>query len=155
MQALQNANPEGRAGAVGDGESVSAAEMDKLVRRAAASSVAGLFLMQARTYPDRIALVEGDRRLTYGELGHRVGALAAWLRQRSVGQGARIAILSENRLEYLELFLAAAWIGAIVACQNWRLAAPELVHCLTLVEPEAILVSPRHAAGFQSAFRPC
>ena len=118
--------------------------MDGLVRHAAASSVAGLFLMQARMYPDRMALVDGDRTLTYAQVGGRVAALAGWLQQRGVEQGTRVAILSENRLEYLELFLAAAWIGAIVACQNWRLAPPELAHCLALVEPDAMLVSPRH-----------
>ncbi|HEV8390203.1 MAG TPA: AMP-binding protein [Dongiaceae bacterium] len=121
------------------------ADVDSLVRRGAGSSVAGLFLMQARLHPDRIALAAGDRKLTYGEVGGRVAALAAWLRHRGIGEGARVAILSENRLEYLELFLAAAWIGAIVACQNWRLAPPELAHCLALVEPDVILVSPRHA----------
>jgi len=120
-----------------------ASDANGLVRRSAASSVAGLFRMQVRLYPDRIALVEGDRRLSYGAVGRRVAALAGWLRDRGVGRGARIAILSENRLEYLELFLAAGWIGAIVACQNWRLATPELAHCLSLVEPEVILVSPR------------
>src|SRR5688572_9635551 len=105
-------------------ESLSAAEVERLVHRATGSTVAGLFLMQARLHPDRIALVDGGR-LTYAELGRRATALAGWLQRRGVGQGARVAILSENRLEYLELFLAAAWIGAIVACQNWRLAAPE------------------------------
>ncbi|MEZ5834080.1 MAG: class I adenylate-forming enzyme family protein [Dongiaceae bacterium] len=83
--------------------------------------------------------------MTYGAVARRTAALAEWLRQQGVEQGARVAILSENRLEYLELFLAAARIGAIVACQNWRLAAPELAHCLELVEPRGILVSPRHA----------
>jgi fatty-acyl-CoA synthase len=125
-------------------------EADKLVRRAAGSSVAGLFLMQARLHPDRPALIEGDRCLTYADVGSRVAALAGWLQRRGIGQGDRVAILSENRLEYLELFLAAAWIGAIVACQNWRLAVPELTHCLSLVEPKAILVSPRHAERLAS-----
>ena len=136
---------------------VKATETDGLVQQAAASSVASLFLMQARIHPDRPALVEGDRRLSYGEVGQRVAALAGWLRRHGVGQGDRVAILSENRLEYLELFLAAARIGAIVACQNWRLAAPELAHCLALVEPRAILVSPRHADRLAAvaAFRPC
>ncbi len=120
-------------------------EVSRLIRRAAASSAASLFLMQVQIHPDRLALVEGDRRLTYGDLGGRVAALAGWLERRGVKQGDRVAILSENRLEYLELFLAAAWIGAIVACQNWRLAAPELAHCIALVEPQAILVSERHA----------
>ena len=124
---------------------VSGIETDGLIRRAAASSVASLFLMQARMYPDRLALVESGRKFTYGDLAWRVTSLAGWLERRGVKPGARVAILSENRLEYLELFLAAAWNGAIVACQNWRLATPELAHCLSLVEPEAILVSPRHA----------
>ena len=70
--------------------------MDGLVRRAAASTVASLFLMQARRYPNRVALVEGERRLTYGELASRVGALGNWLQRRGVKQGARIAILSES-----------------------------------------------------------
>ena len=59
--------------------------------------------------------------------------------------GSRIAVLSENRAEYLEVFLAAAHLGAIVACQNTRLAPPELAHCLGLVEPELVIVSPRYA----------
>src|SRR5689334_7273568 len=73
---------------------------------------------------------------------------------RGVKHGDRIAILSENRLEFLELFLAAARLGAIVACQNWRLAGPELVHCLNLVEPAAVLVSPRHEAKLAALNRP-
>ena len=130
---------------------VNATETEGLVQQAAASSVASLFLMQARIHPDRPALVEGDRKLSYRDVGRRVAALAHWLQRHDVGQGDRVAILSENRLEYLELFLAAAWIGAIVACQNWRLAAPELAHCLGLVEPKAILVSPRHADRLAAA----
>ena len=125
---------------------VSATDTAQLIQRAAASSVASLFLMQARLHPDRPALVADDRRLTYGDVAPRVAALAGWLQKHGVGHGDRVAILSENRLEYLELFLAVAWIGAIVACQNWRLAEPELAHCLSLVEPKAILVSPRHAS---------
>jgi fatty-acyl-CoA synthase len=124
---------------------VGASETDRMIQRAAASSVANLFWMQVRMYPDRLALVESGRKLTYNDLGWRVIALAGWLERRGIKHGTRVAVLSENRLEYLELFLAAAWNGAIVACQNWRLATPELAHCLSLVEPEAILVSPRHA----------
>jgi acyl-CoA synthetase (AMP-forming)/AMP-acid ligase II len=130
---------------------VNATGTEGLVQQAAASSVASLFLMQVRIHPGRPALVEGDRTLSYRDVGRRVAALAHWLRRHGVGQGDRVAILSENRLEYLELFLAAAWIGAIVACQNWRLAAPELAHCLSLVEPKAILVSPRHADRLAAA----
>ena len=121
-------------------------ELDLLVRHAAASTVASLFTTPVQLCPERLALVDGERRITYAALSERVRRLAAWLRRRGVGQGTRVAILSENRLEYLELFLAAAWLGAVAACQNWRLAPPELAHCLKLAEPEAMILSTRHAA---------
>lgn len=116
-----------------------------LVRRSAASTVASLFDAQARIHPGAVALEDAARRITYAELDGRTRRLAGFLAASGVGRGSRVAILAENRLEYLELFIAAARIGAVVACQNWRLAAPELVHCLDLVEPQCVLVSPRYA----------
>jgi fatty-acyl-CoA synthase len=117
---------------------------DSLVRRAAGSTVASLFATQADRAPKRPAVVAGDRTLSYGELAERVRRLAGVLTARGLGRGARIAILSENRAEFVELFLAAGSVGAVVACQNWRLAPPELAHSLDLVQPNAIFASPRH-----------
>ena len=37
-----------------------------------------------------------------------------------------------------------AKIGAIIACQNWRLAEPELTHCISWLH-QMLLTSPRHA----------
>jgi fatty-acyl-CoA synthase len=116
------------------------------VRRAAASTVGSLFEARATVHPDRLAVVDGSTRSTYGELSRRSALLAGAFAARGVGKGDRIAILSENRVEYLETFLAASRLGAIVACQNWRLAPPELAHCLDLVAPKLLLASSRHAS---------
>lgn len=116
-----------------------------LVSAAARSTVSSLFVQQARLHPDRIAVDDGKRRFSYAELERRSARLARVLAAHGIGAGDRIAILSENRIEYLETFLAAGRIGAIVACQNWRLARPELAHCLALVRPRLLLASPRHA----------
>ena len=124
---------------------MTAPDSGPLVQRAAASSVASLFAAHARVHPGRVAVEDAERVLTYGELANRVRRLASALPARGVGRGSRVAVLSENRAEYLELLLAAAHLGAIVACQNWRLAAPELAHCLHLVEPTCVFVSERHA----------
>jgi acyl-CoA synthetase (AMP-forming)/AMP-acid ligase II len=124
-----------------------------LVRRAAGSTVASLFLAQARLHPERAAIVDGTRRLTYGALAERVRRLAGLLDARGWGRGTRLAILSENRAEYLELFLAAAMVGAVVACQNCRLAPPELARCLDLIEPEALFASPGQASKLAAAGR--
>jgi acyl-CoA synthetase (AMP-forming)/AMP-acid ligase II len=123
-----------------------------LVRRASRVTVADLFDARARVSPDRVAVEDASRVLTYGELARRTKGLARSLADRGVARGERICVLSENRVEYLEVFLAAARLGAIVACPSWRLAAPELLHCFDLVEPVVTFVSPRHQGKLPGRF---
>ena len=108
-------------------------------------TVGSLFAAQCRLGPDRIALQQGHRQVTYAALADRVTRLARHLAACGVGHGARVAVLSENRCEYVETQLACASLGAIAACQNWRQADGELLHCLRLVAPVLACVSPRHA----------
>jgi acyl-CoA synthetase (AMP-forming)/AMP-acid ligase II len=115
--------------------------------------VASLFFAQARREPNAVAIADGGRVITYGALATRVAKLATLLGERGVRAGDRVALLSENRAEYLELMLAAAAVGAIVACQSWRIALGELTHCVSLAEPALAIASPRFrdrvgAAGF-------
>lgn len=56
-------------------------------------------------------------------------------------------MLSENRLEYVEVAIAASLCGALVGCQNWRMASPELQHCFALLGPAIVFVSPRFRAA--------
>lgn len=113
------------------------------IRHACSSTVGSLFLAQARQRGDALALVDGERRLGYAALAQRTVQLARALAARGIGRGDRIAILSENRAEYVEVQLAAAHLGAIAACQNHRMADAELQYCLRHVAPAAAFVSPR------------
>src|SRR5690242_11016764 len=120
-------------------------ERSQGVARAAVSTVGSLFSARARIHPDRVAVEDGARTVTYGEAARRTLALAQALRVRGVKRGDRIGILSENRAEYLEVFLAAARLGAVVACPSWRATPQELTHCLDLVAPSCTFASPRYA----------
>jgi acyl-CoA synthetase (AMP-forming)/AMP-acid ligase II len=117
-----------------------------LVLTASQLTVDALFRARVRRHPSRPALQSGGRQILYAELDDRVHRLALVLAGEGLLRGDRVAILSENRTEYVELQLAAARLGLIVACQNWRLAEPELAHCLALVEPKLSFVSERHSA---------
>jgi fatty-acyl-CoA synthase len=108
-------------------------------------TVGALFREQVRLGPSRPALEDGDKVWTYAELNGRVNRLVHVLAARGIGRGDRVAVLSENRHEYVETILAAAKLGVLVACQNWRLADAELLHCLTLAEPRLVLCSERLA----------
>jgi fatty-acyl-CoA synthase len=112
-----------------------------LPARAAATSLGALFRARARTDPERVALIEGARQVSFGELNDRVNRLAQVLAKAGVVHGDRVAMLARNAAAWVELELAAAKLGAIVAAQNWRLAPPELEHCLRLAAPRVLLVA--------------
>jgi acyl-CoA synthetase (AMP-forming)/AMP-acid ligase II len=123
-----------------DGSALAVAD----ISRAGHLTVYGLFSAQVSRDPDAVAVEQGALRRTYGQVQERVLRLASGLRARGVARGDRIALLSENRHEYVEIELAAACLGAIVACQNWRLATAELQHCINLVSPVLVIVSRRY-----------
>jgi len=120
------------------------------VHRAGGLTVYELFAAQVSRDVTAIAIEQGELRLTYAALDARVRKLAGALLDMGVTRGKRIALLSENRHEYIEIQLAAAFIGAIVACQNWRLAPAELRHCVALVSPSLIIASERFAARVEA-----
>jgi acyl-CoA synthetase (AMP-forming)/AMP-acid ligase II len=106
-------------------------------------TVGAIFRAQVTARADRTALEQGLRALTYAELDARTNRLARALEAAGAQSGTRVAILSENRLEYVEVELACAKLGAIAACLNWRQADPEMRHCIQLVQPALVLASGR------------
>jgi acyl-CoA synthetase (AMP-forming)/AMP-acid ligase II len=118
--------------------------MTDLIHRSRASTVFDLFQARARLHPGRVAVQDAGGARTYRELEDRSVGLAGALAARGIGRGDPVAILSENRAEYLEVVLAAARLGAVVACLNWRLTAREIDEALAVVTPSLVVVSPRH-----------
>ncbi len=116
--------------------------------RASGLLIGDMFRQAIQAGPNRVALRDKDNALTYAQLGERVSRLAGLLAARGVGPGDRVAVLSENRREYVEVLLACAERGAIAACQNWRQSDAELTHCVRLVSPVLAMVSPRYADAF-------
>ena len=113
--------------------------------RAGQLSLSGLFDAQVARHPQRAALQCGASSWTYLELGERVQRLAAGLAALGLQAGDRIAILAENRAEYVELELAVARLGVVLACQNWRQSDDELAYCIQLVTPKLLVFSARQA----------
>ena len=79
---------------------------------------------------DRIALVDGDRRITYSELDRRTDQLAHALSESGVRQGDRVAVLMSNSAAFLETLFAATKLGAVFVPINFRLAPPEVAYLL-------------------------
>ena len=104
------------------------------------SDVGAMFHRRVAAHPDQIAVIDGDTNRTYSQLEERSNRLAQLMVGMGLEQGDRIALLARNCSEYIEVELAAAKTGIIVAALNWRLAQRELSHCVQLVEPSLIIV---------------
>jgi acyl-CoA synthetase (AMP-forming)/AMP-acid ligase II len=79
---------------------------------------------------DRIALIDGDLRITYAEFDRRTDQLARALRELGVRQGDRVAALLVNSAAFLETMFATAKLGALFVPINFRLTAPEVTYLL-------------------------
>jgi acyl-CoA synthetase (AMP-forming)/AMP-acid ligase II len=113
----------------------SAAEM-----AGATPTVGELFRARAQIQGSSAAIEYQGRRVSYGELLDRVDRLVSVLATCGLVRGDRVALLSRNRPEYLEVELAAAHLGVITACLNWRLSKRELAYCIELVSPNLLIV---------------
>lgn len=89
-------------------------------------SIDAMFRDAVSTFTDRVAVVDEDRRVTYGELDAQVEALASGLLALGYEKGQRIALLLGNKLEFISLFLAASRIGMISVPMNTRQRMPEI-----------------------------
>lgn len=89
------------------------------------------------------AIVFGSRSRTYGELRDWSRRVANALVGLGIEELDRVAILSSNRLEFLEIEVGIAGARAIMVPLNWRLREGELATLLRRSQARAIFVEDR------------
>jgi acyl-CoA synthetase (AMP-forming)/AMP-acid ligase II len=102
----------------------------------------------ARLDPAREALIDVDsgRRMTFGALDERVRRLSnALMGELSLEKGDRVAILSRNCIEYMEIYYACARVGMIAQPINWRLGEAEMARILADGSPRLVVVSAQYS----------
>ena len=104
-------------------------------RQAGFADLGELIGAVARRTPGAKAVDDGTRAVSYEALDSRSNRAASLLSSAGVGRGDRFAVLAENRIEYLELTLAAARTGSTLCALNWRFSPSELDHCIRLTSP--------------------
>jgi fatty-acyl-CoA synthase len=84
----------------------------------------------ASVFRERTAVIDGDRRYSYAELGERVRRLASALKARGVQPGDRVAVLAPNAPPLLEAHFAVPMARAVLVAINTRLSAGEVAYIL-------------------------
>lgn len=114
-------------------------------------NVHAFFRARVAEAPDALALVDGDRRFTYGELDARAERLADGLVARGVRKGERVATLIGNRAEVVEVSLACARLGAIHVPLDIRQRRPEIAYAVAQSGAMALLFDVAHAGELPDA----
>ena len=84
----------------------------------------------AYLYPEKVAVVDRERRYTYRQLAERSWRLANALRSARLQKGDRVATLLFNSAPMLEAHFGVPAAGGILVAINTRLASPEVGYIL-------------------------
>lgn len=95
----------------------------------------------ASDMPDAPALLSDSERFTYAELNARVNRYARWARNTGFRKGDVVALLMENRPEYVAVWLGLSKAGVAVALLNTNLRGAALSHCVLAAAAKAVIVS--------------
>lgn len=118
-------------------------------------AIGDLFEHAVDLMPDRTALLEGDRRLTYAELDKRANRLAHHLLHLGVRPTDKVAVYSRNRIEAIESMIAIYKIRAVMVNVNFRYVADELRYLLDNSDSVAVIVERRYADVLTEALPDC
>ena len=115
--------------------------------------IADIWETIAARQPDRPAVIQGARVVTWGQFDARADALAARLVEAGVGHDAKVAAYLFNGPEYLETYFAAFKAGLDPINTNYRYGGEELTYLFDNADAQAVVFHAGFTATLE-AIRP-
>jgi fatty-acyl-CoA synthase len=99
----------------------------------------GFLERAAAIYPDKVAVIHGERRITYRTMRERCRRLAGALAARGIGRGDTVSIMAPNVPEMLEAHYGVPMTGAVLNAINYRLDAATIAFILEHAETRVLI----------------
>ena len=106
---------------------------------------------QARATPDAVVFHYLDRTMTYGGLDAYADRIAHWARVAGIGRGDAVALVMDNRPEYVATWLGLLKVGAVVALINTNLRGSPLAHSIAIAGARHVIVGAELAQTYADA----
>jgi fatty-acyl-CoA synthase len=123
----------------------------RLVKPSAARSIVDIVEAQVRKRPRNIAILYLDQAMSYAELDARANRYANWARGQGIGRGACVALLMDNRPDYICAWLGMFKAGAQVALINTNLLGASLSHSIAMSGARHVIAGAELAANLKDA----
>jgi fatty-acyl-CoA synthase len=104
-----------------------------------------------RKTPDALAILFEDRTVTYRALNEHANRYARWAQAQGIGRGDVVALLMENRPEYLFAWLGLVRVGAIAALVNTNLRGSALAHSISIAQARHLVLGAELAESWREA----
>ena len=101
-------------------------------------------------YPNNIALLDDDSTYTYAEMEEEANRYAHWAMGAGISKGDVVALIMENRPEYIFAQFGLSKVGAVVALINTNLTGAPLAHCINISEANHIVLGSELAETVMS-----
>lgn len=101
--------------------------------------------INARHFPAAAALKDRTRSFTYPETNRRVNRLSHSLLGMGLKKGDKVAVLLENCIEIIEIYLAVAKTGIIIVPMNFRLVGKDIDYIVNNSDSKALIVDNEFA----------
>ncbi|MDE1987704.1 MAG: long-chain-acyl-CoA synthetase [Alphaproteobacteria bacterium] len=101
--------------------------------------------------PANIAILYQDRTVSYRALDEGANRYAHWAMAQGIKYGDVVALLMENRPEYLTAWLGLHKLGAVVALINTNLTGQALAHCIAIAGARHIIVGAELSESYADA----
>ncbi len=105
-------------------------------------NIGTLLTKTAKTFPEKLAIVHGSKKLTYAEFNAGANRLANALSHLGMNQGDNVALLQHNYPEMLESMFACFKAGYGAVPINWRLHPKEVSFIIDHSQAKAVILSP-------------
>jgi crotonobetaine/carnitine-CoA ligase len=105
---------------------------------------------QAERYGERVLLVAGETRWSFGQTAAIAAASAQALVDAGIRPGDRVALMCSNRPEFLQVYLGCAWLGAIAVPINTALRGFQLSHIFRNSRPALLVVETQFVDAIES-----
>jgi long-chain acyl-CoA synthetase len=112
--------------------------------------ISNWILSMWETFPDREAIIDGDKKYTYKEMGDRALKLANALQDLGVQPKDRVAAMLLNSSEFLEVFWSSSLIGATMPFVNYHFSGKELQDTINLRKPKVFIFDASFLEEVQS-----
>lgn len=96
-------------------------------------------------YPNKIAVIDGEKQFTYEEFGKRTDRLSAALVKAGVQKGDHIAVMLPNTHYMLESFYGICQLGAVHVPLNYRLNAEDLEYIIKHSDSKMLIVDEEYS----------